>query len=581
MRFFKPRIQSKLIMAFLVMGFIPMIMSTLIVVKIIWRGEDREITDRIEQASRKTMELIRDYQSRASQRLKLFVKGPEYRELLENPPQTRRIVEPPGSGKPTVIWQPGRMEKMDYQRADEESTQAIHLIEVFQSKSLAASSILPVRKEGRIIGNLIVAFLLERHFTEHLENMTGVNMVRIDPKPFLTERRALDDIHFTEQIREKVLKEKKDYYEERALLRGERYKALYKPLLGLDGGVIGVIFFGVPRRYTFESVVGAKPFWIWLILFGIFMASALGYTLARRISKRINLFAKAARLVADGHLDQEIRVKSKDEIGDLASAFNLMTGRLRQMKELEEELRRKDRLAALGELSAGVAHEIRNPLGIIKNSAQVLQDKFKGRDTKSKELSEFIIEEVDRLNKVVTNFLDFARPQKPDLAQVQIAPIIDRALELMESQILKNKVKVAKTYDDGLPPVLADEELLSQVFLNLVSNAIQAMPQGGTLTISSKLGAGSSKKREEELVEINFADTGCGIAEEALDKIFNPFFSAKEGGIGLGLSIVHKIVESHGGKISVKSKRQKGTTFTIHLSTIQENSKTKNQKYAS
>lgn len=562
MGFFKPKIQTKLIMAFLIMGFIPMILSTLIVVKINWRREDSRIKERIAEASRKAMELIRDYQSRASQQARLSIEDPEFRKKykLEELSEIKPIVRP-GMGKPTVIWVPGRIAEMDYQKEDGETTQVIHLIEVFESKSLAASSILPVRSHGRIIGNLIVAFLLERHFTEHLENMTGVNMVRIDPEPFLTERRALDDIHFTDRIKEKVLKEKKDYYEERALLRGEPYKALYKPLLGLDGNVTGVIFFGVPRKHTFESVVGAKSFWIWLILFGIFMAAVLGYTMARRISKRINLFAEAARLVADGNLDQEIRVKSKDEIGELSSAFNLMTGRLRQMRELEEELRRKDRLAALGELSAGVAHEIRNPLGIIKNSAQVLQDKFKDKDTKSRELSKFIIEEVDRLNKVVTNFLDFARPQKPNLTGRKIAPIISRALELMQSEILKRKIKVANKHEDNLPPVLADEELLAQVFLNIISNAIQAMPDGGRLMVSSKSGAGSYK----DLVEIGFTDTGCGIPAQDLDKIFNPFFSNKEGGVGLGLSIVHKIVESHGGKISVHSRAGEGTTFTIHL----------------
>lgn len=562
MGFFKPKIQTKLIMAFLIMGFIPMILSTLIVVKINWRREDSRIKERIAEASRKAMELIRDYQSRASQQARLSIEDPEFRKKykLEELSEIKPIVRP-GMGKPTVIWVPGRIAEMDYQKEDGETTQAIHLIEVFESKSLAASSILPVRSHGRIIGNLIVAFLLERHFTEHLENMTGVNMVRIDPEPFLTERRALDDIHFTDRIKEKVLKEKKDYYEERALLRGEPYKALYKPLLGLDGNVTGVIFFGVPRKHTFESVVGAKSFWIWLILFGIFMAAVLGYTMARRISKRINLFAEAARLVADGNLDQEIRVKSKDEIGELSSAFNLMTGRLRQMRELEEELRRKDRLAALGELSAGVAHEVRNPLGIIKNSAQVLQDKFKDKDTKSRELSKFIIEEVDRLNKVVTNFLDFARPQKPNLTGRKIAPIIGRALELMQSEILKRKIKVANKHEDNLPPVLADEELLAQVFLNIISNAIQAMPDGGRLMVSSKSGAGSYK----DLVEISFTDTGCGIPAQDLDKIFNPFFSNKEGGVGLGLSIVHKIVESHGGKISVHSRAGEGTTFTIHL----------------
>ena len=131
----------------------------------------------------------------------------------------------------------------------------------------------------------------------------------------------------------------------------------------------------------------------------------------------------------------------------------------------------------------------------------------------------------------------------------------------MQSEILKRKIKVANKHEDNLPPVLADEELLAQVFLNIISNAIQAMPDGGRLMVSSKSGAGSYK----DLVEISFTDTGCGIPAQDLDKIFNPFFSNKGGGVGLGLSIVHKIVESHGGKISVHSRAGEGTTFTIHL----------------
>ena len=307
------------------------------------------------------------------------------------------------------------------------------------------------------------------------------------------------------------------------------------------------------------------------------MAATLGYTIARRISKRISLFAKVARSVADGKLDQETRVRGKDEIGDLAAAFDLMIGRLRQMRALEEELRRKDRLAALGELSAGVAHEMRNPLGIIKNSAQVLQGKLKNKEDEPRELINFIIEETDRLNKVVTNFLDFARPQRAALEKREIIPLLDKTLERMQSQLSDRGIRVVRRYEKGLPPAIVDEDLLSQVFLNLITNAFQAMPKGGTLTVAaqSKVKGQKFKVKTEtedeglltgtDFIEIRFVDTGCGIPKTALSKIFNPFFSMREGGTGLGLSIVHKIVESHGGEILVASRAGKGTTFTIRL----------------
>ncbi|NOX97129.1 MAG: HAMP domain-containing protein, partial [Nitrospirae bacterium] len=345
-----------------------------------------------------------------------------------------------------------------------------------------------------------------------------------------------------------------------------------------DGRVKGVIFFGVSKRYTFKSAVGAGQFWFWLIMLGIFTAAILSYTIARRISKRVSLFAEVARSVADGKLDQEISLRGKDEIGDLASAFNLMIGRLRQMRKLEEELRRKDRLAALGELSAGVAHEVRNPLGIIKSSAQVLQNRLKDKEVKSRELISFIIEETDRLNKVVTNFLDFARPQKPNLEKRKIIPILDKTLGLVKIQFSERNIKVVRNYKKGLPPAMIDEDLMSQVFLNLITNALQAMSEGGILTVTVRLKVENQKFKTEDknsstetnFIEISFRDTGCGIPETELSKVFNPFFSIREGGTGLGLSIVHKIIETHGGEISVESQVGKGTTFTLKLPVAQK-----------
>ncbi|NOX96770.1 MAG: hypothetical protein GXO98_01640, partial [Nitrospirae bacterium] len=265
LRLFKPKIQSKLTLAFLFMGLIPMLLSTIIVVKLNAKRVDREIRNKLENASQEFRRVIEDYQEKAKLRAEIIIRSPEFRRedlpTLEKLTTTQPL-RPPGTGKPTIIWEPGRMEGMDYTKEKAEATETILLIEVFQSKALAGSAVLPVWKNGKVVGNLIVAYLLERGFTEYLENLTGVS-VRIDSEPLFTkgESKEIGDIPFTPQIREKVLKEKSSYYDEKAIFKGEPYQALYQPLLGNDGRVKGVIFFGVSKRYTFKSAVGAGQFW--------------------------------------------------------------------------------------------------------------------------------------------------------------------------------------------------------------------------------------------------------------------------------------------------------------------------------
>jgi signal transduction histidine kinase len=232
--------------------------------------------------------------------------------------------------------------------------------------------------------------------------------------------------------------------------------------------------------------------------------------------------------------------------------------RQEEQRRLEAQLHQSERLAALGEMTAGVAHEIRNPLGIISSTAELLQDRLARYEPKNR-LARIIVEEVNRLSDKVTEFLDFARPRKPNLRPCDLEAVLDRGLELLQPEIRRLMVNVSRDYNLNGRPVVADPDLLHQAFLNLLLNAIQAMPEGGRLTVTT--GAGP----QGHGATVQIADTGVGIDPENLRKVQNPFFTTKEKGSGLGLPIVKSIVESHQGAISIHSQPGQGATVTITL----------------
>lgn len=228
-----------------------------------------------------------------------------------------------------------------------------------------------------------------------------------------------------------------------------------------------------------------------------------------------------------------------------------------EVKALTDQLIRADRLAAMGELTAGVAHEVRNPLGIIRASVQLLEES-ECRPERIREASEIIKQEIDRLDKVVKALLDFGRPSAPTLVATDIEDVLDDVVLFTRKFASRSGVEIEVEFAGRLPKVMADPDQLKQVFLNLVSNAVQAMEQsGGTVTV--RTGA------DEGFVTVAVADDGPGIAHEELGKIFDPFYSRRDEGTGLGLTIVHRIVDEHDGHIEVESVPGEGTTFTVSL----------------
>jgi two-component system nitrogen regulation sensor histidine kinase GlnL len=245
----------------------------------------------------------------------------------------------------------------------------------------------------------------------------------------------------------------------------------------------------------------------------------------------------------------------------------------RGVRDLKDRMRRADRLAAIGQIAAGIAHEIKNPLVGIRGAAQLLKSEIRDVAAEgSGSLTEYldvILKEADRLNGVLEGILDFTRVGPRGTVLFNIHSILDRALLLNEAAARQNNVTLAREYDPSLPEVIGNQDQLIQVFLNIIKNAVEAMPTGGKLTVVTRMSdlftSVQSDGRKHRLMMIKVADTGPGIKQEHLQDIFAPFFTTKDKGVGLGLALSYQIVQEHLGTIRVDSQAGEGTTFSVYL----------------
>jgi len=288
------------------------------------------------------------------------------------------------------------------------------------------------------------------------------------------------------------------------------------------------------------------------------------------INRLVRTMAKAEK----GDLKARINLRRRDELGHLSDSFNSMINQLEQSdQELKryhaEQLKRADRLATIGELAAGIAHEIKNPLAGIAGATQVLAREFEEDDPRYPVTQE-ILRLIDRLDSTIRDLLDFARPSEPAMVLTDVGDLVQKTLFLIEGMPERKEhgVNVNLDLHPDMPRISIDPDLIRQVFLNMGVNAVQAMPEGGTLTIMSRASADPALGEvhpAEDYIVVSFADTGGGIEEDKLKSIFTPFFTTKVQGTGLGLPITMRIVEQHGGYITVQSELGKGTVFRIYL----------------
>lgn len=309
------------------------------------------------------------------------------------------------------------------------------------------------------------------------------------------------------------------------------------------------------------------------VILGIFATGIVGLVYARSIEGSIRKLIRGTEAVRRGNLDYRIEIPDLDEIGKLATAFNQMAI---DLKASQESLIRTEKLAALGTMAAGMAHEIKNPLVSLKTFTQILPQKHHDPAFIEK-FNAIVPHEIDRINRIAENLLRFGRPSKPEFALGDINEIVQEVYNLLETQCRKSEIRLKIELFNPLSKTLLDAEQLSQALINLVLNAMQAMPkekEGGEIVVKtgerlhrpSKGGEGGSPTDSEtKYLFVSVSDNGKGILPEHVQKLFDPFFTTKRGGTGMGLPITQRIIEDHGGEIDVWSQFGRGTTFTVYL----------------
>lgn len=334
-----------------------------------------------------------------------------------------------------------------------------------------------------------------------------------------------------------------------------------------------------------EKIQFIKKTTIQLVFAAILLSCLLSYLLSKSIISPLLELKQGIEQVTSGDLEHRVEIKAPEIARDLAEAFNQMALSLRtslmEVKTTYHELQEKQKLAAVGKMTAGIAHEIKNPLGIILGSTQVVLDQKRPWEMREKAAS-FIMDEVIRLDKTLKAFLAFAKPATPVFAEVDMVQLLEETLSATEERYLEDGYTFTKNFPEAVPLVEADPNQIKQVFFNIFLNAFKAMPEGGSITITVTAETDpqidGSRKRfislrnpfavARQWLIISIKDNGCGMDEEKLEKLMDPFVSFEDDGIGLGLSIVSQLVKMHRGHIQVESVVGEGTIFHLYFPCI-------------
>lgn len=334
------------------------------------------------------------------------------------------------------------------------------------------------------------------------------------------------------------------------------YRAVYTGFRGVDGDLVAVAFIGLAAREGFFEQIGRWRLFVGIFLFGSALSILVGAAMSGILVRPLQAVTRGVRAITAGEYHQRVPARGGREIAELATGFNVMAEQLEKVHALEEELRRRDRLSALGQAAMVIAHEVRNPLGIIKTSTEVVRNRAKLGPSEDRMLG-YVIDEVRRIETLVRDFLDFAQPKEPSKTVFPLRSVVDRVGFLAAPELARREIALDVVEEVSGVMISGDPDQLHQACLNLVLNAMDAMPQGGRIAVRLAATGGEAV--------LTVADDGGGIPARVIAQIFNPFFTTKTKGTGLGLAKVQSVAVAHGGTVCCTSVEGEGAAFTLTL----------------
>ncbi len=430
---------------------------------------------------------------------------------------------------------------------------------------LALTSVAPVLDDqGATLGAVMVGHLFNNDFTivDRIKEVAGVDTVTIFFGDLRVSTNVLDEkgqravgTRVSQEVRDVVLVQGVEFTGPAYVVK-ENFITRYEPLYDHQGHIVGSLYVGALQSSFLKLVNGFNARISMIALGSILLTVMIAIPISRSITRPLVELAKANEKVARGDRTVSVPVEGTDELAILADSFNTMVETLRTT---EQQLIQSEKLASVGQLAAGVAHEINNPLGTILLFSDIMCKELPPDDSRRDDL-QMIMNETTRCKTIVSDLLNFARQNEVLAQSTDVNTLLSETVEEIKIQPIFEQVQTILRPDPTLPNIQADPAQLKEVFINIMTNAAEAMKEGGSLTITTEPTA-------DEMIKIAFQDTGCGIPEENLSKIFTPFFTTKPigKGTGLGLAIVYGIIKMHRGQIYVQSEVGVGSTFTMML----------------
>ncbi len=571
LRFFRlGRLQRKVLLVISVIVIVPMLVAGWLAAEWVSISFEKRLEQWIIDAARANQNWLQAYQNDAVILGRVLADDPAYLSNIERSPgeavpqAIQRISQELGISL-IQIYTPDR--KLVYTSLpvqvnalwERGQTAAVLKVLTRQQTMLAAVGITPIPRHGTPRYYLVLGSLLGRDFTDELAQLTGLKT-----RLYYREGKKYYDLfskpgkpvtlkHLPAAALTRLEKNRKPYYSLEA--ENGQFRGLYTPIVDPTGRVEAIMFSGLERRGVQEVLTNRIALFLWISLLGVIIGGLTGLLLSRLVVRPLEYLRDGVMQLAGQNFKANVPIASDDELGDLAKAFNAMAARLREARDEQVQRFQKDKLSAMGELSASLAHEIRNPIGIINTSAALL-DKPDYAPEKKAELTRMIREESLRVANLVQDFLQLSRHRQPSFAVIDPVQPLERALEL--ALVGSDSARVFRDFQHRDAKIKADAGLLQQAWGNIFTNALQAM-NGGEGKFRLRSGV------EDGRVFLSVEDNGPGVPAEIMPRLFEPFFTTKEQGTGLGLTLAYTLVQANGGRLEALPPEGNGARFVMRF----------------